>query len=186
MIRFRCTLCDKTLKVPENLAGQRVTCPHCQAQSEAPTTSPPEPRVESLAETPGFFSSMSVRLRWLLALVATACGLGLLTAVLGSFLGWEAWVTHGATIVTGCSALSLLAIFHGHGTGCPGCGKWWSRTRVGSEVGDREVFHRRGMTFGRSTTKTEFRCADCGHTWAVTDSEEYRVPERNQTQRLRK
>jgi phage FluMu protein Com len=185
MIRFRCPVCAKTLKIHEDLAGKRVTCPRCRELAVAPVVAS-EPRPESLHETPGFFAAMSGGLRWTVAFVATAGGLGLLTAVLGPPLGGDTWITHGGMAVTCGSILSLLTVLHGHATGCPCCGRWWSRTRVRSDIGEKEVFVRGGTTFGRSVTRTDFKCAGCGHTWSVTDSEEYRVPEPGPTQRHRK
>ena len=36
MIRFRCPLCDKTLKAPDGKAGAAVVCPRCQERSVVP------------------------------------------------------------------------------------------------------------------------------------------------------
>jgi hypothetical protein len=173
MIRFRCPACAKALKVPEELAGKKVTCPHCHDQARVPEARP-EPRAEVPDPAPGFLPSMSPRLRTAVAVLAAAGGLGLLAAVLGG-----AWVAHGGMVLAAGSCLALLAVFYGHATGCPRCGGWWSRTKVKTEVADREVFDRGGATFGRSATRTEFRCGGCGHRWTVTDSEEYPVGERS-------
>jgi DNA-directed RNA polymerase subunit RPC12/RpoP len=184
MIRFRCPACNKALKVRESLAGKLVTCPRCHEQPMAPAL-PPDPKPDSPDETPGWFSTMSPELRWTVASVAVAGCLGLLAAVVGAALSGGTWITHGAMVVTIGSALGLLTIFYGHATGCPRCGRWWSRTMVKSEPAAREIINRDGTTFGRSATRTEYKCAGCGHSWAVTDSEEYPVQERSQPGRIR-
>jgi predicted RNA-binding Zn-ribbon protein involved in translation (DUF1610 family) len=178
MMRFRCPTCDKSLKVPDTFAGRKFTCPRCNELAVVPVAPPPEPPAEPSDRNPGLFATMSTRLRLIVALLATAGGLGLFTTVVPSVLGGEAWVGHAAMVGTAACVLSLLVIIHGHGQGCPHCGKWWSRRMVRSEVGDRDVFDRGGTTYGRSTTRTEFKCPACGHGWSVTDSEEYRVSER--------
>jgi hypothetical protein len=186
MLRFPCPTCDKTIKIPESFAGKKVSCPRCHGVALAPT---PEPQVDNLGESPGLFASMSPRLRLAAASVAIVGGVGLLTSILRPLLGEMAGVTRLGGIVAGCSFIVLLAMLHGHGTGCPCCGAWWSRWKVKSEVGDRELFQRDGANFGRSMTRTEFRCDRCGHTWSVVDSEEYPLPERSpkpsQDRRLR-
>jgi len=185
MIRFRCPVCARTIKVPEACAGRQVVCPRCNATVGAPLAGL-DSRGETPEEAPGFFASMSPRMRLFAGSVASATGAALLTAVLGGVLEAPAWVTHGAVLATIGSAILLFTGLHGHGTGCPRCGRWWSRMMVRSEVGERETFERDGMTFARSVTRAEYRCQGCGHKWSVTDSEEYRVTEPRRPQKARK
>jgi hypothetical protein len=103
---------------------------------------------------------MSGRVR--VAVVLTA-GVGV-----GSLLLAGDW----AVPLAACSAVVLLAILHGHATGCPACGKWWSMAQVEKrlvrQAGDDEA----GVPFERSVEQASYRCASCGHRWLVTDTEE--------------
>jgi uncharacterized membrane protein/DNA-directed RNA polymerase subunit RPC12/RpoP len=181
MIHFGCSVCDKIVKVPESLAGKNVSCPRCDQPILVPI---PEPEVDNPADTPGFFYSMSTKLRVAVTLVAVVGGLGLIASVLRPLLGIAGLDTTYGLVVAICSLLVLLTMFHGYGSGCRCCGAWWSRWKVKSKVGDGEVFDREGTTFGRSVTQTEFRCDRCSHTWSVTDSEEYPLPQQTKARRL--
>jgi hypothetical protein len=126
---------------------------------------------------------MSPGLRLAVTLASVVGGIGLLAFVSGALLGRPDWGTTYGLAVAGCSALALLAMLYGHGTGCPECGAWWSRCQVNSEVAERKMIHRDGATFGRSEIRTEFRCSSCSHTWSVIDAEEYPVEERSNPRR---
>jgi len=182
MLRFRCAACNKSLKVPEALAGQKVSCPRCHEPNRAPE--PAQAAVAGPDDGPGFVAAMSPRLRGAVVVAAVGAFLGAFAFVWASFLGGEAWLGHAGLAVAGGSGLALLAMLHGHGTGCPACAAWWCRRQVKSDVAEREVFERDGATFARSVTRTEFRCDGCGHAWAETDAEEYPAPERGKSRRL--
>jgi hypothetical protein len=68
----------------------------------------------------------------------------------------------------------LLAILHGHATGCPSCGWWWGRNKVESEFVGREVVDRSGVSLARATYRTIFACGFCGHRWSAEFTDEYR------------
>src|SRR5262245_17896708 len=93
MIRFRCSHCDKTLKVPEGKAGANVVCPRCNGRCMVPAEAsasrlegrPQEPKVGGGAmahahgdEALSLFSGMSQGVRWAVALVASVGLLSLL------------------------------------------------------------------------------------------------------------
>jgi DNA-directed RNA polymerase subunit RPC12/RpoP len=182
MLHFRCAGCNKSLKVPETRAGKKVTCPRCHVPTMAPDAKPrpsltPDQPVEIPDAPPGFFASMSTGLYVAVVLAAVVGAFGLL-AFLAGMLDWTTWFTPYGLVVAVCSVVALLVMLYGHGTGCPACGAWWSRILVSTEVAEREVFHRDGATFGRSMTRTQFRCNSCDHNWTVTDAEEYPEPER--------
>jgi hypothetical protein len=104
---------------------------------------------------------MSGRVRWAVA--------GVVAAGVGSLLLAAAW----AVPLLACSAFALLAILHGHATGCPACGKWWARVVVKKDLVSRTALDDQGVPYERSVDRTSYRCAGCGHRWSVTDSEEY-------------
>ena len=76
----------------------------------------------------------------------------------------------------------FLAILHGHATGCPACGRWWSRVVTKQEWVTRAAFDESGAPCERTVDRTTYRCAGCGHSWSVTDAGEYRQPGRGRPQ----
>lgn len=192
MIRFRCVACGKSSTAPDGLAGKKVACPRCHEASRLPAATPgpepqpgPGPTANVPQETPGLFPSALAAARVLLPLFGGLGAVGLLVALVWPFLGWDGWITSGAAAVAGCSVVALLATLHGLGTGCPACGRWWSRTETGSEVGDRELLESEGQTVARSVKRTHYRCECCGHAWSVNDTDEYPAPARS-VQRARR
>jgi hypothetical protein len=105
---------------------------------------------------------MSGRVRWGVGLLAGAGAASLLLA--------GDWAVPLAV----CSAFALLAILHGHATGCPACGKWWSRAEIEKRLVAREEFDEAGTPVERSLDRTTYQCSGCGHRWSVTDTQEYR------------
>jgi hypothetical protein len=192
MIRFHCPLCGKTLEVPKT-PGAMVVCPLCNERSVAPLDASrtgaeaqgseheacrqavaPRDKNQGLP----LFARMSRRLRWAVALVA---GVGVFSLVLAVLACWVPALgsladkaTCGAVILVPASIVSLLVILHGHGTGCPSCGKWWARRKTETEFVDREVFNRDGVPFARATYRTGYECSFCRHRWAATSTDEYR------------
>jgi len=181
MLRFRCPACNKTLKVPAALAGKKVCCPRCHGAAQSPAL---EPNRERQVETPGFAHPISARVWLVLVLAVIAAVIGLLSVALPPLLGWRA-VGWGWPLAW-CSILAVLAVLHGHGTGCPACGAWWSRRTVRSEMADREVLEHDGMTFVKSKTRTEFRCDKCKHGWSVADAEEFPMAAQAHARNLRR
>jgi len=172
MIRFHCPLCGKKLKVAEANAGKPITCRGCRQrrvapeESEGPETGagggPARPAQPADGDqAPGFFAGMSGWMRWGVILLAVAAPLGLVL---------------GVTALSLCSIALLFTILYGQGTGCPSCGRWWSRMRYGTELVDREVFDRKGAPFEKSRLRTTYVCKECGHRWQVAETDEYRAP----------
>jgi len=201
MIRFRCSQCDKTLKVPDAKAGATVVCPRCEALSVAPAgasaTSPdgrPEGGAAALAhqgeeEGLSLFSGMSLGVKCAVALVASVGVVSLLLAVLPPVVPALAPVrdvaSYCAPPLVLSSAVGLLVILYGHGTGCPECSKWWARSEVGSDLVDRQRFEKEGVPFARAIYRTTYICANCRHTWAVTHTDEHKEFIRDGRRRLR-
>ncbi|MFO0843588.1 MAG: hypothetical protein U0797_14500 [Gemmataceae bacterium] len=111
-----------------------------------------------------------------LAMIAAACLLAVATHPLlpewafpdeltGPWVGW----------LSASCFLLLGVIFYGQATGCPSCGKWWSRERAGKEFLGREVFDKGGVPYGKSTYRTTYLCSSCRHRWSVDETEEYRA-----------
>lgn len=50
MLRVKCTNCDKTFKCPPEHAGERVTCPNCNAHFMVPFDSPDVDAIRERAE----------------------------------------------------------------------------------------------------------------------------------------
>jgi hypothetical protein len=122
-----------------------------------------------------------------MALVTGAATLSLLVASLSCFLPIPAGAAEAAGWAMPLAAffiVLLLALFYGHATGCPACGRWWSRTEiVGRSVG-REVFVNGGVPLGK-LPRTTYQCGGCGHQWSAADREEFREPTRDHPQRRR-
>src|SRR5262249_53331905 len=89
----------------------------------------PEANAEGPDTQPGPFSSMGPRVRLALVMLAAALGLGLLAPVLLPHEGAAGWAASCGPPVVVCSLLGLLTVLHGHATGCPRCGTWWSRRK---------------------------------------------------------
>jgi hypothetical protein len=113
---------------------------------------------------------MSGRVRWAVA--------GVAAAGVGSLLLAAAW----AVPLLAGSAFALLAILHGHATGCPACGKWWARVVVKKDLVSCAALDEEGVPYERSVDRTSYRCAGCGHRWSVTDSEGYAESGRDRPQ----
>jgi hypothetical protein len=186
MIRFHCPKCGKRLKVTEANAGKLITCPGCgercvaAAESDGPGTggeggtAVPSGCADA-GQASGFLAGMSGRMRWGVALLAGAAPLGLLLGVLHSLLPSGAGIsdaTAGVTMVVGLSSFALLfTVLYGQATGCPSCGRWWSRTKYGTDLADQEVMDRRGVSVVKSLLRTTYACKECGHRWQVTETE---------------
>jgi hypothetical protein len=106
-----------------------------------------------------------------------------LSPLLPAVRGVAAVAADWAVPLVACSAILLLAVLHGHKTGCPACGKWWSRAEVGRGLVDGEKSDHGATPSGRSLERTTYRCAGCGHSWSVTDAEAYRQPGRRRPHR---
>lgn len=176
VFRISCPQCGKVLKVLGETTGRAVNCSRCGelvaiGSAAAPRDEPPKRSPPPDSEQPrGVFRGMSSRERWAVAgVVAVSVG--------GLLLGG-----HWAVPLVVCSALALLTILHGHATGCPACGKWWSRVAVKKEWVDGEGFDENGAPCGRSVDRTTYRCARCWHNWSVTDAEADRPAGRGRPQ----
>jgi hypothetical protein len=195
MIRFRCLHCDKTLKVPETKVVATVVCPRCKERSVVPTAAlagalgeqidcegqPEEPSRMTAGhedQALSLFAGMSLGLRWSVALVAAVGVFGFVLAVVAPLVPALARVADGAaqwaTVLVPSSVVVLLVILYGHGTGCPSCNRWWTRTKVETEFVNREVFAKDGVPFARSTYRTTYECSACGHKWWTTSTDEYK------------
>jgi hypothetical protein len=113
---------------------------------------------------------MSGRVRWAVA--------GVVVVAAGSLLLAADW----AVPLVAASAFALLAILHGNATGCPACGKWWSRVVVKKDLVSRGASDETGAPYERSVDRTTYRCAGCGHVWSVTDTEGDQEPGRGRPQ----
>src|SRR5262249_34364674 len=139
-----CPRCDQRFKLPEEKAGGSIVCPRCGVPTVAPAAGASETsearrlaQAQGAEQAQGLFQGMSSRVRWavVLAAVAGACGLLLPTLsllpvprdVAASAWGW-------AVPLVACSVVSLLAVLYGHATGCPACGKLWSRAEVATSL----------------------------------------------------
>jgi len=189
VIRFCCP-CGEPIQVPVEQAGKPVVCPLCGARLFAPPASTDAERDEAAqpsgrAREPS--RGMSRRVRWAVALVAGAAAVSLLLASLSRFLPVPPGVAEAADWAMPLAAffiVLLLAFLHGHATGCPACGQWWSRAEVvGRSVG-RKVFVSEGVPLGK-LPRTTYQCGGCGHRWSVMDREEFRESARNRSQRPR-
>ena len=193
MIRFHCPLCDKTLKAPDEKAGAAVVCPRCNERSVIPAESsatgpagrPPEPEASGRVaahrhgdQAPSLFSGMRPGERWAVGLAAGVGVLSLLLAIMVPSVSALAAGTDaaklGAMLLVPSSAVVLLAVLYGHGTGCPSCGQWWARRVVEKEFVDREVFDKEGVPFARSTYRTTYECTSCRHRWSAASTDEYK------------
>lgn len=197
MIRFKCPLCGKVLKVGEEKAGSAVVCPRCEERSVAPvgagvgaSAGCDEGSSRQDAWHPdwlgGLFSGMSPLVQCVVAVVACVGACSILLPLLSGLLPFHGGViraTSSWSVVLGsCSVVILLVILYGQGTACPCCRKWWAQTKVGTEFVDREVFDKEGVPFGKSLYRTTYQCAACQHRWSVTEADESREP----TQRCQK
>jgi DNA-directed RNA polymerase subunit RPC12/RpoP len=196
MTRFPCPQCGKVLQVSGEQVGRPVTCPRCGEPSVAPAPAAAErdeagrpPPTQQSEPARGLFRGMSSKVRWAVALVAGAGAVTLVLAALSPLLPAPRGVARAAADwavpLAACSIVLLLAILYGHATGCPACGRWWSRAEVERGYLGREVFDKGGVSFGRSQSRTTYQCGGCGHRWSVTDTEEYREPARVRRQRHR-
>jgi hypothetical protein len=107
---------------------------------------------------------MSSRERWCVVLVAGAGASCLLLPA-----DW-------AVPLALCSAIVLLAILHGHATGCPACGKWWSKAEVEKRLVAQAGFDEGGIPVEKPLDRTTYQCSGCGYRWSVTDTLESRGP----------
>lgn len=193
VIRFKCPLCGKVLKVAEEKAGSVVVCPRCEERSVAPAGAVTGASAGSdegssrqdarhLDGPGGLLWGMSALVQC--AVVLTACvGAGsVLLPLLSGLLPFPADVTRAispwSVVLGSCSVVILLVILYGQGTACPCCRKWWARTKVGTEFVDREVFDKGGVPFAKSLYRTTYQCAACRQRWSVMQADEYREPAR--------
>jgi hypothetical protein len=205
MIRFPCPLCHLPLKAPQEKAGGSIVCPRCNELSVVPSGDPASPKVAgdeaavAIGRSSGLaaagradkagilFSGMSSRLRSVVVGVAGVGVLSLLLAVFAPALYFSEEATaiarqEAAIVVPSCLVI-LFVLLHGHGTGCPACGKWWARTEGGTECLGREEFEKKGVHRVRSRRRTTYECKLCRHVWAVTFTEEYKGSVRTQPKR---
>ena len=188
MIRFRCPLCNKTLKVADNKAGTSVVCPRCRESSKVPaeSTSSSSSYLEESGRPPaqpsdqprGLFRGMRGPLRWAVVMVAGLAVLNLLLAVAGPLLRFSPEVVanarNGATLVIPACFIILLVLVWAHLTSCPACGKPWARTEGETSSLERHVSDHGGVRQVRATRQTTYVCQYCRHTWAATFTDEYR------------
>ncbi len=193
MIRFHCPLCDKTLKAPDEKAGTAVVCPRCNERSVVPAESsangaaarPPDSGASGRAaarrhgdQALWLLSGMGPGTRWAAGLAACVGLLSLLAAMVVPSVPALAAGTDGAKfgamLLVPSSAIVLLAVLYGHGTGCPSCGRWWARRVIEKDFVDRAVFDKGGVPFARSTYRTTYECDSCGHRWSATSTDEYK------------
>jgi hypothetical protein len=130
---------------------------------------------------------MSRRVRWAVALVAGAAAVSLLLAFLSRFLPVTPGVAEAADWAMPLAAffiVLLLAFLYGHATGCPACGRWWSRAEVVARSVGQKVIVNEGVLFEK-LPRTTYQCVGCGHRWSVTDRVEIRTPARDRPQRPR-
>jgi hypothetical protein len=132
---------------------------------------------------------MSLGLRCVVAGVVGLAALTPLLAVVGPQVPALATAgeaaAHGAVPLVVFSAVVVLVILHGHGTGCPSCGRWWARRKLDSDFVDRECFDKGGVTFARAKYRTNYECASCGHRWSATSTDEYKEFVRDRRKRRR-
>jgi hypothetical protein len=182
VIRFRCPVCGKSLKAPPDKAGRSMICPRCDERSVIPhdpgSSNDGDGLQARVADPPaGLFVGMSPRVRWATMLVAGVGALALLLMLLPLVPGVGVRSSPpGTGLVATCAFLLLAVILYGQGTGCPCCGKWWSRSRLEKEFVDREVFDKDGVPFGRSRYRTTYICGECGGRWSETEEDEYQAP----------
>lgn len=176
MIRLSCPQCGKAFKVMGEKMVRAIACPRCGELVAAPLSAagrgeperqPPAPESEPAR---GVFRGMSTRVRWAVA--------GVVGVAVGGLLLGGNW----AVPLVVCSTLVLLVMLHGQGTGCPACGRWWSRVLVKKELVDRELIDEGGAPCEGSVDRTTYRCAGCWHRWAVTDDEAARSSGRGRPQ----
>jgi uncharacterized Zn finger protein (UPF0148 family) len=189
MTRVSCPSCGKNLKLPKESSGGPVACPRCGELLAAPAApaapaARPAPQAGT-EEEPGPFSRISPGGRAAVVSLAAVCFLGLMLAVwrpnlpgnLGPFpAGWG--------VIIAVASFSLGAtIIYGQATRCPACGKWWSRSKLGAEFLDRELYDGEDGTHARAKYQATYMCADCHHRWSVVETEDYKAPARSETQR---
>jgi DNA-directed RNA polymerase subunit RPC12/RpoP len=182
MVRFPCPTCGKVLRAQDDKAGRSGVCPRCGERVVAPGGAPPQADSgtgESSGEPQGLLAGMSLRVRCVASVLALVAVFGMLAIVShpllpegafpGEFAGpWTVWLSASSFMMLG-------VIFYGQATGCPSCGRWWSRERAGQEFLGREVFDKEGVPYGRSTYRTTYLCSSCQHRWSVDETEEYRA-----------
>jgi hypothetical protein len=170
MIRFRCPLCNKTLKASEGQAGETTICPQCGEPSVIPAASESGEGSRSAvdAQRDQKRSRVGGRNRGFWVLVAVVVGMGLVSAVL------VAVAPGGAMVLIPCFIVVLLILLHAYGTSCPSCGQWWARCQLDTEFVERAVFHKNDTRYARATYQTNYECRSCKHRWSVARTEEYR------------
>ncbi len=181
-IQFPCPLCHHTLKAPEEKSGAAISCPRCGERSVIPSagraSSPTAARAGVAGGDAGAAPGRLRAWRALVALVVAVGVLSLLLAVLGPALRFSedsaaavrgfAWVTVPLCVV------ALLALLHGHMTGCPGCGRPWAREEGETECLGREEFHKAGESWVRAKRRVNYACKHCQHKWSATLTDEYK------------
>jgi hypothetical protein len=187
MIRFHCPLCGKMLKVKEDRHSKSIVCPRCGETCAVPGgagssagdegASAHHKHTMSSDEVPGLFAGMRPAVRWAAGLLAATSVLSLLMAVLHPELpglGSSASTGWGLFLAV-WSFLLLGVILHGQATGCPWCGKWWSRAKKETKFVDRQVVEDNDHPLTRSLYQTTYLCDHCKRTWSVQETEEHRT-----------
>jgi hypothetical protein len=130
---------------------------------------------------------MSVRVRCAVALVAGAGVASLALALLSPFLplsgGTAEAVADWGMPLAGVCAVLLLGLLYGHATGCPACGRWWSRSEVVGRLVGREGSAKGGLPFAAALSRTTYQCGGCGHRWSVENASVVREPARDRPPR---
>ncbi len=164
MVRFSCPQCGKTFKRPGDDADTPAACPRCgglalPATGEAEGRSTPATSASAPPLAPRRFGRRGRRLVVGVALVLGAVG------------GVYVWAPDWTLPAVACSAVTLLAMLHGHGTGCPACGRWWARAEVEKGLVTREDRDAQGVACETLLSQTSYRCTGCGHRWSETVAE---------------
>ncbi len=187
VIRFPCPVCNKMLKVPDNMAGKPVICPRCHEPSVAP---PASVAYSGSSEESSSLVEPQRRPRsqmsgWLRAGIVAVAGLGgvcLLLAILAPLLSHSEDTvstirSEARFIVPACLVLTLVLLY-AHGTTCPACGKWWARMEGATTSLHREVLEEGRVRRMRATREMTYICKYCRHTWSATYTDEYEAARR--------
>jgi uncharacterized Zn finger protein (UPF0148 family) len=183
VIRFRCPVCGKTLKVPDNKAGRSILCPVCQESAMVPAESTSssslveQPPAQPSEQPRGLFRGMRGWLRVAFVLVAGVGLVSLFLAVAGPLLRLseetlESVRGDARIVVPGCLVL-LMALIYAHLTTCPACGRPWARMDGETASLERHVSEMGAVRQVRATRQATYVCKYCLHRWSATFTEEY-------------
>ncbi len=179
MHRFSCPVCGKHLKAPDAKAGKKIMCPRCNepvvipAETGEPESERPGAAHAPSEQAPSLLATIGLPLWCALAAVVSVALFSVGLAQLAPARYAESAASAAMVLVPSCFVL-LLVMLHGHGTGCPSCGRWWARTQVGTDFVDRRPFEKNGVAYARATYRTCYACSACEHHWSVTRTEEYK------------